>query len=315
MLDNKNITPITSLNYTDNVNDYYIKRDDLLPFSFGGNKVRIAIEYFTDLIEKGHDTIISYGNTRSNLNRVIANMSKSLGISCYIISSIDESGELVKSYNTKLVDLMGAKIVYCRKDEVSETIEKVFNECRTQGKSPYYINGNKYGKGNEKVPVAAYAKTYEEILNQEDKLNIDFDYIFHASGTGITQAGLICGKILNKGNKKIVGISVARNQKKGESVISNNISSFLENDVTIQNISEEIIFEDEYLSGGYSKYNNEIIDIINKVLKKDGIPLDNTYTGKAFWGMTKYIKEKNIKNAKILFIHTGGAPLFFDDLI
>ena len=43
-----------------------------------------------------------------------------------------------------------------------------------------------------------------------------------------------------------------------------------------------------------------------------GIPLDATYTGKAFMGMTEYITENMIKNKNILFIHTGGTPLFFD---
>ena len=30
----------------------YIKREDLLPFSFGGNKMRIAQEYFADMESK-----------------------------------------------------------------------------------------------------------------------------------------------------------------------------------------------------------------------------------------------------------------------
>ena len=45
-----------------------------------------------------------------------------------------------------------------------------------------------------------------------------------------------------------------------------------------------------------------------------GIPLDETYTGKAFTGMTEYIKKENITGKNILFIHTGGTPLFFDVL-
>lgn len=39
------MTPITPIQgYGEN--SFYIKRDDLLPFSFGGNKVRIAQEFF-----------------------------------------------------------------------------------------------------------------------------------------------------------------------------------------------------------------------------------------------------------------------------
>lgn len=314
MYSNDSMTPITALNYTDSLNKYYIKRDDLLPFSFGGNKVRIANEYFKDLIEKGYDTIISYGNTRSNLNRVIANMSNSLGITCYIVSSADDSGELVESYNTKIIDLMNTKVVYCQKNKVAETIQKILTETRNQGKKPYYINGNEFGKGNEKVPVKAYVKVYKEILEQEKNLGIDFDYIFHASGTGITQAGLVSGNILSKNEKNIVGISIARNKSGGKKAVLNNISVYLEKDITEGSFDESVIFEDKYLSGGYSMYNKEIVSLVNNILITDGVPLDYTYTGKAFWGMTQFINEKNIENANILFIHTGGTPLFFDDL-
>jgi D-cysteine desulfhydrase len=77
ILDINRQTPIHPLKYNDGRNTFYIKRDDLLPFSFGGNKVRIAQKYFEDMDEKGCDCIIAYGNSRSNLCRVIANMSKS----------------------------------------------------------------------------------------------------------------------------------------------------------------------------------------------------------------------------------------------
>ena len=65
---------------------------------------------------------------------------------------------------------------------------------------------------------------------------------------------------------------------------------------------------------GYGAYNNEVLEVIRDVLIKDGIPLDTTYTGKGFWGMTEFIKENQIAGKNILFIHTGGTPLFFDDL-
>lgn len=309
-------TPIIPLRYSDNLNQFYIKRDDLLPFSFGGNKARIANEYFKDMIEKGYDCIISYGNSRSNLNRVIANMSKALGFLCYVVSPIDDSEEIIETNNSRLTKLFDAKIIHCNKNKVSETIEYLIRECKSKGLNPYYINGNKYGKGNEKVAVMAYAKVYEEILNYEKEIGLSFDYIFHASGTGITQAGLMCGKLKNNDKKEIVGISIARNYDVGKSAIVNNIMSYFENNLLDgDGIDKEVNFEDKYICGGYGKYNKEIVKTISELIKIDGIPLDLTYTGKAFWGMTEYVREKKITNAKILFIHTGGTPLFFDDLM
>lgn len=306
-------TPILKLKYNDNSNQFFIKRDDLLPFSFGGNKVRIAEEYFEDMNRKDCDCIISYGGSKSNLNRVIANMSKSMGIPCYVVSPKDNEFEISESFNSVLVKKAGANIVFCNKDNVAETIERVVKKCKKDGFKPYYINGDKFGNGNKGVPVRAYIKAYDEILEYEKETGIKFDYIFHASGTGMTQAGLICGRNINRDKKEIIGISIARSKEIGVKSIKESIYSYFK-DNKLEEINSGISFVDSYVCGGYGKYNNQIVNLIQSVFDMDGIPLDTTYTGKAFWGMTEYVKESRISNAKILFIHTGGSPLFFDQL-
>ena len=65
-------TPVIQI--PDEKNSIYVKRDDLLPFSFGGNKVRIALEFINDMKKQGKDCIVGYGNARSNLSRALANL-------------------------------------------------------------------------------------------------------------------------------------------------------------------------------------------------------------------------------------------------
>ena len=78
---------------------------------------------------------------------------------------------------------------------------------------------------------------------------------------------------------------------------------------------EELVeFIDKYTEDGYGKSNKDILKTIRSVLNNNGIPLNSTYTGKAYYGMLDYIKCNNINNKNILFINTGGLPLFFDDL-
>jgi D-cysteine desulfhydrase len=48
------------------------------------------------------------------------------------------------------------------------------------------------------------------------------------------------------------------------------------------------------------------------VLTQEGIPLDPTYTGKAWWGMGQFLKQHDLKGKTVVFLHTGGLPLFFD---
>ena len=91
------------------------------------------------------------------------------------------------------------------------------------------------------------------------------------------------------------------------------IRSYLGDNISEEQIQNATIFIDDYTSG-YGKDDSRVIEIIERVLKKYGIPLDMTYTGKAFMGMQEYVRENQIKGKNILFIHTGGTPLFFDTL-
>ena len=72
-------TPVIQI--PDEKNSIYIKREDLFPFSFGGNKVRIALEFINDMKKQGKDCIVGYGNARSNLSRALANL-------CYRFKSL-----------------------------------------------------------------------------------------------------------------------------------------------------------------------------------------------------------------------------------
>lgn len=305
-------TPICRLVSSVNGNNLFMKREDLLPFSFGGNKARIANKYFEEIIAKKYDFVISYGSSSSNMNRVVANLCKRIEIPCYVIIPREKNikGE---TYNSKLLDLLEATIIYCDEDKVATTIKNVMEEAANKGFKPYYIYGNEYGKGNEKVAIQAYKEVYEEIIKQENDKKIHFDYIFLASGTGMTQTGLISGQYEKRHSPRVVGISIARNQQQGIEKIYNNMLT-LYNKKDAEDIKKIIQFEDQYIADGYGQYNNKIVRVIKEVLMDDGVALNTTYTGKAFWGMLEYIKEKKIKEKNILFINTGGTPLFFNDL-
>ena len=94
-------------------------------------------------------------------------------------------------------------------------------------------------------------------------------------------------------------------------MVFDSIRSYLGDGADEEQIRESLIFIDEY-TDGYGKDDPRVREVIQTVLKRYGIPLDATYTGKAFAGMAEYIKD--IRDRNILFIHTGGTPLFFDAL-
>lgn len=291
----------------------YMKREDLLPFSFGGNKARIAVELYNDMVKKGMDCMIGYGNLCSNMCRTIANICSGGGIACHIISPADDDGRRVNANNGMLAEACGAVIHKCYKSNVKETVLDVIDECRRSGLKPYYMYGNADGSGNETVLSKAYIDVYREIVMQESQLNTNFDYIFLACGTGMTQSGLVIGNQIYGGNKKIIGISVARQADAERKVIEHYVRRYA--GLHSKEISfEKIIVTDEYLCGGYGKYSEELVSMIKHVYFNYGIALDVTYTGKAYLGMIDYIRKNEIINKNVLFIHTGGLPIFFDKI-
>lgn len=302
-------TPIQELSDAYGENRIFVKRDDSIPFCFGGNKVRKAAEFYREIKTMTPDVVMTYGSNASNHCRIIANMAAGMGIPCHIISPDDNK---VVLNNTMLVRFFGAYIETCPVNEVAQTIERRKEVYRSEGKQPYFIAGG--GHGN--LGCESYVKAYMEIERQEKEKDIYFDYIFHASGTGTTQAGLICGKLLQKDTvRKVVGISIARQQERGRQVVKDSIREYLGGNFETLYREESLIFDDAYCCGGYGQYTEEVKKTIDFVMEREGIPMDTTYVGKAFYGMLRYLKEKNIKNKKILFVHTGGSPLFFDKLM
>lgn len=299
-------TPIVPLSGQYGENQIYMKRDDLIPFSFGGNKARKAAEFYKEIQEQGADVVVTYGSNASNHCRIIANMATSMGIDCHIISP-DGHTEILN--NTFMVTQFGATIERCPVEQVSKTIENRLEELRREGRNPYFIMGGGHGNpGTE-----AYVKTYYEISEYERENNRTFDYIFHASGTGTTQAGLVCGKVLEKKETgKIVGISIARKEVYGRQVIKDSIKAYLQDRFELLYSEDCLEFVDSYICGGYGEYTEEVKSTIENVMRWDGIPMDHTYVGKAFSGMLQYLEQHEIRDKNILFIHTGGTPLYFD---
>lgn len=289
-------------------NQLYIKRDDLIPYSFGGNKARKAILFFEEIDKGGYDCVVTYGSSHSNHCRIIANMAAARKMPCYLIGPEEVSDT---TFNSKFMKLFGAEIITVPVEQVHDTIEAKLEELRKAGKKPYFIPGG--GHGN--IGTEAYVQCYEEIRAYEQEYGVFFDYIFFASGTGTTHSGLVCGQIKHKDDRKIVGISIARKNPRGRNVVIDSIREYLGGvGASEEEIQKKTVFVDDYIGAGYGKDCESVTTIIKDILIKYGMPLDSTYTGKAFYGMKQYLMNNQIKNKRILFIHTGGTPLFFDDL-
>lgn len=301
---------VTPIQYLDCIsgNRIYVKREDLLPFSFGGNKARKAALFFDKIDGSGSDCVVTYGGNSSNHCRVVANMAAARGLKCLIVSPREACAP---TYNSRMTELFGAERITVPIGDVHDTIETLIQRLRAEERRPFFIPGG--GHGN--TGTQAYVDCYGEIRRFEASDRVSFDYIFHASGTGTTQAGLVCGKLLHGGSETIVGISIARKNPRGRQAVADSVREYLSAQSLVvpeTGIEEAVVFDDAYVGNGYGADGPS--DVIDEALLRYGLPLDPVYTGKAFRGMLAYLKERQLSGRNILFIHTGGAPLFFDYL-
>ncbi len=301
-------------------NHVYVKREDTLPFSFGGNKVRFAKYYLDDMERHGADALIIYGNYHSNLCRILSAAAYRRGIPCSMVYNMDDVDDSETSYNSYLIHAMRVKEFHCHKSEISGAVDQAKEDFTARGYRPYYIYGNSFGKGNEWVPMQAYADVWQDLCAYEKRENLKFDYIFLASSTNMTQSGLLAGQLAGREQDqkkcRIVGISVSRNKHRAKEVTVENLKAYSERIGIVfpPQTESEIFVTDEYLDGGYGCFRENILDTIRSAYEEDGLNLDGIYTGKAFYGMKEYLKSHEIIGKNVLFIHTGGTPLFFDEL-
>ena len=307
-------TPVEELFTDAQGNRVFMKREDKLSFSYGGNKVRFAYEYYADMIEKGCDAMILYGGYSSNLCRILAQLCYEKSIPCAMVYNTEDSDPNDITLNASLIRGCGVEEFRCTKGNIAEKVTAAMNYFLSLGKTPYYIHGDCYGRGNAATPMKSYADVYWEIKKQEAKLGVHFDGIFLAGSTNTSQAGLLAASLTDEDPVPVTGISVNRKNARAKEVMLDDLAEYAERFGVnyLRDPAGSILFTDEYLCGGYGSFDSEIEQTITEMYRKYGIGLDPTYTGKAFTGMLKYLKDHGIKNRTVLFIHTGGTPLFLD---
>lgn len=285
-----------------NGNEVFVLREDLLPLACGGNKVRIVQKLLEDARGKGATAIVGYGNSRSNMCRVLAMMCAKEGVSCVIVSPSDDDGSHVETANSRIVRMSGARIVTCRKGAaVSETLSDVMKELADSGACPYYVFGDAYGHGNEAVLSSAYEDVAQAILNWQVSNGLKFDRVALAVGTGSTYAGLVKGFRSAGSSVPVTGFSIARDLERCKAGI-----------VAFTNHPTDVL--DIALGGGYGRTSAAELDFLAQVRAQTAILFDPVYAGKALWGLSMFVQETGICGERILFVHTGSLPLALDGL-
>ena len=289
-------TCIQKLRGTYSGTNVYVKRDDLIDFAFGGNKVRMA-EYIGAVAQERLCTkIITFGSVHSNHVRVMGCLCNYLAIDCDLIILRDSEEATIGGNYKLLQQLKGIHLEYCNTDEAHDFIDNYQAKQESEGINYLWVPG-----GGHMVEAAyGYRDAANEILRQQKALDVQFDAVFLPCGTGTTQAGLIMG--LKNTGIDVIGLTVARPVERCKTVIT----SMLQKTVHTPEEWNVNVLESKI---PYGQTSDEVIETTKALAQKDGLFLDPVYNAKSFWGMTEYLKENRFEN--VLYLNTGGTPNIF----
>ena len=197
----------------------YIKRDDLLGLSAGGNKTRKLEFVVADAIAQGADTLITCGAVQSNHCRLTASAATLEGLKCILVleERVPNSCDPKASGNNFLFVLLGVekfKVVPGGSDMKKE-MQAVADEIAAQGRKAYIIPG---GASNA-IGATGYVACAQEIMDQTFNNGLNIDYLVSASGSGGTHSGLVTGFFGCNMNIPILGINVSRKKDVQEELI------------------------------------------------------------------------------------------------
>lgn len=296
-----NKTPVNIIMNINNILgiNIYVKHDDLYPLPGGGSKARKLNYILNEDIRKNYNAIVTAGSNQSNHLRATALWAAMLGWKLICVIH-DEEPEIYEG-NLKIVKLTGAELHFVHKTEVKEAMDKALFDLSNEGYKPFYI----WGGGHCVEGAFAYYEAVNEL--KEQLAGAKPDFLFVASGTGTTQAGIEIGVRQFLPSCKVVGISVARDEQRGKVAILESmaiLNDYLGNPIHMTN---DIEFDDNWIGSGYEAIYPELIETIKWAAKTEGLILDPTYTGKAFHALKMYVTNGIIKpNSNVVFWHTGG---------
>jgi 1-aminocyclopropane-1-carboxylate deaminase/D-cysteine desulfhydrase-like pyridoxal-dependent ACC family enzyme len=282
-----------------------VKRDDAIPFAFGGNKVRKMRLVAAQARDAGADTLITTGGVQSNHARVTAAAAAKLGLKCILVANGDAPQR--PTANALLARLFGAEIRYVASREArGPAMDQAAGEVRQSGGTPCVIPLG----ASTPLGAAAFVGAVAELRGQIDPP----DVVVHATSSGGTQAGLAAGCALAGWPTRVLGISA----DEPAASLERDIRAILSGLGPLLGFERErfehvrIDVDDAFAGPGYGIPTAASREAVDLAARSEALLLDPTYTAKAMAALVAYVRRGAFEaTATILFWHTGGQVALF----
>ena len=291
--------------------EVWIKREDLLPLAFGGNKLRNLEFLVGAALAEGADSLITSGRRWSNHARLTAAAGAKAGLAVHLVLSgpaLDPPNPAVK-----LDELLGATIHQALSDDRVERealVRQVAEDDRAAGRRPYVIGVG----GSGVVGAVGQVLAGMELADGAAARGFIADELVVASATGGTQAGLLVGLHAAGALTGVRGFAVARPSRELRPVIVALMAELgaVAGLATVPD--DQIILADDQLGSGYGRPTEASSEATRLLARTEGILVDPIYTAKALAGLVALARAGELDGRRVVFWHAGGTPGLFEPL-
>ena len=301
--------------------EVWVKREDLLPLAFGGNKLRNLEFLVGAALAEGADTLVTSGRRWSNHCRLTAAAGAKAGLAVELVLSgppADPPGP-----GMRLMQSLGAavhQLPTADRGAREAEVERIAAGVRARGGRPYVI-----GVGGSGV-LGAYGQYLAglEVFEQVAVAGLKVDAIVVPSATGGTQAGLIAAAAHRSPGTRIDGVVVARSASELRPAIASMIrelDALVTGGMAATSIADAapgpdraIDLREDQLGEGYGRPTSAAGEAAALLARTEGIVTDPIYTAKALAGLVEAVRAGAWDGRRILFWHAGGLPGIFEPL-
>jgi L-cysteate sulfo-lyase len=291
--------------------DLWIKREDLGPIAFSGNKLRNLEFLLGAAVAEGADAIVTAGRRWSNHCRLTAAAGSRLGLEVHTVLS---GPAIDRSPNVELIEVFGGIVhqaLTAERAEREALVERVAGELRSAGRRVKVLPVG----GSEAVGAWGQVLAGLEVVEQASALGFVPDAIALPTATGGTQAGLIVGSQFGPIRPpRIAGIVVAHSAEELRPVVERLVAELTELAGPAGDRPPQVNVELDgtYLGEGYGIPTDASSEAAAVLARSEGILVDPIYGAKGLAGLIELVRSGSIDGQRLIFWHGGGLPSMFE---
>jgi L-cysteate sulfo-lyase len=291
--------------------ELWIKREELGPIAFSGNKLRNLEFLLGAALAEGADTIVTAGRRWSNHCRLTAAAGSRLGLEVHTVLS---GPAIDRSPNVELIEVFGGIVHQATTAERAERealVERVAGELRSAGRRVKVLPVG----GSEAVGAWGQVLAGLEVVEQAAARGFAPDAIVLPTATGGTQAGLIVGSPFGAIRPpRIAGIVVAHSALELRPVVERLVVELMELAGPAGGAPPHVNVEldSTQLGEGYGIPTDASSRAAAVLARSEGILVDPIYGAKALAGVIELVRSGSIDGQRVIFWHGGGLPSIFE---